>query len=169
MKVRNSRQRGSSLIEFTLVGIPVIFLLLSSFEVARGMWTYHTLAAAVKRGTRYTVVHGQNCSLSGNTCTVTIAQIAAQIESAGPGLLPGQMSLTFTPATGSPVSCALSSCLSNSTTWPPSTANSPGTNVTIAGSYPFRSIASMLWPSAGRVSIFQPVTFGASSTEPVQY
>jgi Flp pilus assembly protein TadG len=50
---RNPKERGgTSLVEFTLVGIPMIFLLISTFEVARGMWEYHTLAYAVKEGTR---------------------------------------------------------------------------------------------------------------------
>ncbi len=169
--MRRSRNQhgGSSLIEFTLVGIPVIFVLLSTFELCRGMWIYDTLAASVKAGTRYTVVHGQNCSLTGNTCTVTIAQIAGHIQSAGPGLLPDKLSLTFTPASGSPVTCALTDCLNNSTTWPPASANGQGSDVTISGRYPFRSMISMLWPDAGRVSTFAPVNFGAASRERIQF
>ena len=61
--IRNHRRGGSSLIEFTLVGIPLIFVLLSTFEMARGMWLYHTLAYAARQGTRYAIVHGVNCSM----------------------------------------------------------------------------------------------------------
>jgi hypothetical protein len=38
------------------------------------MWTYHTLAYAVKEGTRYASVHGKGCEAP-NTCTKTVAQI----------------------------------------------------------------------------------------------
>ena len=47
--------------EFTFVGIPIIFVLISIFEVSRGMWIYHTLAYSVKVGVRYASVHGINC------------------------------------------------------------------------------------------------------------
>ena len=39
-----NRERGTTLLEFTLVGIPLIFLLISTVEISRGMWQYHTLA-----------------------------------------------------------------------------------------------------------------------------
>ena len=45
--------KGSTLLEFTLVGIPVIFVLISTIEMARGMWMYHTLCHAVKEAARF--------------------------------------------------------------------------------------------------------------------
>ena len=48
---RSRGRTGSTLIEFTLVGIPLIFVLISTFEMARGMWNYQTLAYAVRAGT----------------------------------------------------------------------------------------------------------------------
>ena len=169
MRRRNRERGGSTFLEFTLVGIPVIFLLISVFEMCRGMWTYHTLAAAVKAGTRYTAVHGQNCAQAPNACTVTIGQIATRIQSAGPGLLPGQFNLTFTPASGSAVSCAMSDCLTNATQFPATGANAVGNDVAISGSYPFRSIISMSWTGAGTVGRFGVVNFGAASKERIQY
>src|SRR5690242_13216787 len=49
---------GQSLVEFTFVGIPMIFVLIGTFEISRGMWMYHTLAHAVRDGVRYASVHG---------------------------------------------------------------------------------------------------------------
>ena len=43
-------QRGATTIEMTLVGIPIIFLLISTFEISRGMWMYNTAATAVREG-----------------------------------------------------------------------------------------------------------------------
>lgn len=175
MRRRRNQWGGSTLIEFTLVGIPLVFVLVSVFELSRGMWTYHTLAAAVKRGTRYSVVHGQDCNQVGNACTVTIAQIAGVIQSAGPGLLPDQFTLTFTPSTGTPVTCVVGTgllpadCRSNTTTWPPAGANGVGQDVKIAGTYPFRSMISMFWAGDGIVPVFGAVNFSASSTERIQY
>ena len=47
---RRKSQRGGSLIEFTFVGIPLMFVLISIFEASRGMWTYNLLAHAIKEG-----------------------------------------------------------------------------------------------------------------------
>ena len=64
---RNRTRRGSSILEFVLVGIPIIFVLISLFEISRGMWTYHTMAYAVREGVCYATVHGKGCA-SPNTC-----------------------------------------------------------------------------------------------------
>ena len=49
---RRKRSRGATILEFSLVGIGLIFVILSFFEVSRGMWTYQTLAYAVREGER---------------------------------------------------------------------------------------------------------------------
>ena len=178
MTSRRHRERGgSSLFEFVMVGIPIIFVLLSTFEIARGMWTYQTLGYSVKRGVRYAIVHGFNCTQNGNSCTVTIGQIAGVIQSASLGLDTTKMNLTFTPNSGSAVTCSLGSapgltngCLSNTTVWPPSGANSPGMSVSINAQYPFNSMIAMFWPGArGGPMKFTSVNFGASSNDLMQF
>src|SRR5438105_301282 len=89
------RQRGQAIVEFTLIGIPLMFVLISVFEVSRGMWIYHTLAHSVRDGVRYASVHGINCGQNGNTCTVTMRQIAAVIRDAGVGLDPASTNVSF--------------------------------------------------------------------------
>jgi Flp pilus assembly protein TadG len=156
--------------EFTLVGIPLIFVLISTFEIARGMWIYHTLAYCVKQGTRYTIVHGSNCAQAPNTCTVSIGQIAGVIKSASLGLDRDQLNLTFTPASGSATTCQLTNCLTSGTVWPPSSANTPGLSVTISATYPFRSMIAMFWPGArGGPTVFSAVTLPASSKDLMQF
>jgi Flp pilus assembly protein TadG len=166
---RSSEHGGTSLIEFTLVGIPLIFVMISVFEISRGMWIYHTLAAAVKAGTRYTIVHGQSCAQAPNTCTVTIGQIATQIQAAGPGLMPDQLTLTFTPANGSATTETLTASLADATVWPSSTANLVGMDVAISATYPFSSVISMFWPGATSISPFATVNFPAASKEKIQF
>lgn len=169
---RRRRSRGNTLLEFTLVGIPLIFVLISTFEMARGMWLYHTLAHAIKRGTRYAVVHGQNCSLASNSCAVTISQIAGVIQSAGNGLPPDSLALTFTPAKGAVTNCTLNDCVANYTSvyWPPASANAVGNKLKITGVYPFQSILIMFWPGAGKpVGSASTLIFTAASLESIQY
>jgi hypothetical protein len=100
-------RRGQTMLEFTLVGIPLMFVLISIFEISRGMWTYHTMAFAVKDGVRFASVHGINCintTGSGgsdpNNCATTIAVIAQKIRDAGVIFDPTQTALTFFPGDG---------------------------------------------------------------------
>jgi hypothetical protein len=157
------------MLEFVLVGIPVIFILISLFEAARGMWTYNTLSYAVREATRYASVHGADCA-SPQTCQVNIGQIVTVIENSGVGLDPGSVTATFTPATGSATSGTLSTLSSNTTTFPPSGANVAGQNVKISLVYPFRTILAIFWAGDGQpVRDSQVFHLGASSTEPIQY
>jgi len=93
---RRRRQKGNSLIEFTMVGIPLMFVIISTFEMSRAMWTYETLAYAVKEGTRYAAVHGENCAVSPNNCAVKVSDIAGVVQAAGIGLDPGLLQVTLT-------------------------------------------------------------------------
>ena len=170
MGSRNARQSGSMLLEFTLVGVPLIFLLVSVFELCRGMWTYHMVGASVKAGTRYAVVHGQDCAVPPNTCLITIGDIAGRIKASGRGLLWDQFNVNFVSGDGTTISCPLNSCFSNGTTWPPLTANAVGKPVQISGTYPFRSIISMFWPGNGMPSgTLGSTNFTAVSQEPIQF
>jgi hypothetical protein len=159
------------MIEFVLVGIPLIFIIISTFEISRGMWMYHTLAAGVKEGTRYAVVHGQNCSLPPNSCSVTISQIATKIKTAGTGLPADSVTLTFDDAGGNSQSCLLSTCISsfNTAMWPISTENAPGLKIRITGIYKFRSAIAMLWPGAGGAFSMGTINLPASSRESIQF
>lgn len=169
---RNPKERGgSTLVEFTLIGIPMIFLLISTFEVARGMWEYHTLAYAVKEGTRYASVHGKTCEVAPNSCQVTVAQVVQTVVNAGTGLLPTALGVTLTSTAGT-VSCSpASTCIgasANNTLWPPDPANAQGSDISISASYPFQSAISMFWPGAGPGVGVATVNFPATSTGVMQ-
>jgi len=165
---RRDRCRGSNILEFTLVGIPLLFILISTFEMARGMWNYHAMAYAVKEGTRYASVHGIDCSTLPNTCTVTIGQITQKIVDAGIGLPTNQLRLTFTSLSGS-ITCYANTCLSNGTVWPSSPGDAVGSSLQIDATYSFQSPISMFWPGAGPGVAFGTINFPASSREAVQF
>jgi len=164
--------RGSEPLEMTLVGIPLIFLLITTFEMARGMWLYHTMAYSIREGTRYSVVHGLNCSLSPNSCTVTISNIATVIQNQDGGLSSGSLSLTFTDNSGTTTTCTLANCIANYTSaaWPNSTNNSPGMKIKIEGTYPFTGVIAMFWPGATHaLGGYQSINLYASSKESIQF
>jgi hypothetical protein len=164
----NKRRRGSSLLEFTFVSIPLIFALISIAEVSRAAWTYHTMAYAVNEGARYVIVHGKGCTTGGNTCGATVSSVTLQIARAATGLDPSGFNVTLYSANGS-VSCTpLEYCVTNMSAWPPSGDNGPGTDIRIAGSYAFTSSLAMFWPGSSGVT-FANFNFPAYSRQSIQY
>ncbi len=165
---RGKSRRGSTALEFVLVGIPMMFIMFSLFEAARGMWTYQMLAYAVREGTRYASTKGKGCA-SPNTCQVKIKNLVTYVQTAGP-LIDSTSTITFTPATGSAITGTVAGLSANNTVWPPSTANTPGQTVKISVTYPFRTILAMFWVGAGApLNDSQTFTLGASSAQPIQF
>lgn len=180
MRKRNSRRSGASILEFTLVGIPIIFVLISTFEISRGMWVYTTLAHATREGVRFAIVHGKNCGESPNSCLKTIADVATVVRDAGIGLEPSQLDLRFNvncPISFNPCAASglgtwkkLSAHLADTgTTWPPDGSNDPGLRIEIEAVYPFRSALAMFWPGAGRGRQIGLFNMPASSREAIQF
>ena len=166
---RSARCSGQSTIEFTLVSIPLIFILISTVEMARGMWNYEMLASAVRAGAHFASTHGKTCGTGLNTCTVKVSDVAKAIQSAAPGLPSDNFNIVMSSATAGPVSCSpLTSCLSNSARWPPLIDSGQGLDVSISASYTFRSAMSMFWPGAGHVQ-FGVFTFVAYTRQPIQF
>lgn len=177
-----ARSRGNAVIEFTLVGIPIIFVLISIFEISRGMWVYHTLAYAAKSGTRYASVHGRNCEEEPNLCWTRVSDVARVIERAGTGLVTGEVTVRFSMGvdTTSDITCTLSNCLTNTSQWPndridnsaaPPTyfgGNNVGNPITISLTTPFRSALSFFWPGS-RGLTFGTMMLSASSTDTMRF
>jgi len=163
----------------TLVGIPIIFILISIFEMSRGMWIYDTAAHAAREGVRFAIVHGFNCVPTApvtNDCGTgtpkpyTIAGVAQVIQNAGVGLDPATTTVTFTAPSpgGAAVTCTLTACAAITSTWPPAGQNAVGTIIQIDISTPFNSALAMFWPGAGKVS-FSAVNLGATSMDAIQF
>lgn len=147
------RKRGSSMLEFTLAGIPLIFVLVSTFEMSRGMWVYHTLAHAANAGARFAVVRGRGCTAHGNTCAATVGTVARRIAREALGIPPDRFDVRLASDAGQVDCRPLSACLADDTHWPPANANSPGMNIRITVRHEFRSAMSVFWPGAGGVRI----------------
>jgi Flp pilus assembly protein TadG len=169
---RRDQERGAVTIEMTLVGIPLIFILIMTFEISRGMWMYHTLAYAVKEGVRSSLVHGQNCVANppslNNNCIRTIADAANVIRNAGVGLDLNSTNLTFISAGTVNATCTLSGCANNFAMWPPAGSNMVGTTIEIDIDTPFRSAMAGFWPGTKPQS-FSVTKFAANSTDRINF
>ena len=55
---KTRRRRGTAIVEFTLVFMLFFVVLLTMIEMARGFWTYATIATATRQLGTYTQVHG---------------------------------------------------------------------------------------------------------------
>jgi Flp pilus assembly protein TadG len=169
------------MIEFTLVGIPIVFVFISIFEMARGMWVYHTLAYAVKDAMRYAVVHGRDydSASADSPKRNRVVDIADRIRWAGVGLDPRDLTVNLTTSDGSVTCGPMSSCLpstdpaspgpGNVAQWPAYPGNIRGSTLEITASYRFPSALSMFWPGAGPGMVFGTIFFRANSRERVQF
>jgi len=172
---RNRSRAGATTVEMTLVGIPIIFVMISVFEMSRGMWMYHTTSHAAKVGVRYAIVHGADCANTPpffNTCSVSMKDIVNNaIRPAAVGLDLNQTQVTFCTvscATGTTSTCHLSGTDCPTDAWPPTGANAPGNTLEIDIITPFQSALGMFWPGSKPVS-FALVNFGAKSSDLIQY
>jgi Flp pilus assembly protein TadG len=191
--MRRPAERGATTIEMTLVGIPIIFLLISTFEISRGMWMYNTCATAVREGVRFATVHGVNC-VNGtgvpNACEVKANDIVKVIRAgAGNAVLNSQGTsnnygptgagaagldevntiLTFNSTSGS-FDCKLDGTSTGSCAnrWPPDVDNGVKKVISVSVKTPFYSALSMFWPGSAPVK-FGVVNLWASSSDTVQF
>jgi len=172
MKRINSRERGSAIIEFTMAGIPMIFILFTTMQVCIAVWNYFTLDHAVNLAVRYASLHGATCSSGGNTCTVTLGQVATQLANYATGVPAAKINATFTTDSGSVTTCnPLTSCLSNGTTWPPSANNDNqvGSDLTIRAQFNMNMTLAMFWFRDGMVNNDGTLGFPAQSTQQIIY
>lgn len=186
-----ARRCGNATIEFTLVGIPLLCVLISTFEMARGMWLYHTLAYAVKEGVRYAVVRGQNSPNQvplGGTGTLPLMPVCQYILQQGPGLVPHDVTLTFHSATQADITTTADQCPTsdgngNNVNWPPGgTFSAPQTDssgntivdnqsgqvISINARLSFQSAIVMFWPGTQGMQ-FPAFVFPAKASEVMQF
>jgi Flp pilus assembly protein TadG len=160
-------RRGATMIEFTLLGIPGLFLCMSVLMTGIDMWQFFTLSYAAAQTARFASVHGATCGTP-NSCTITRAQVASYFQSQALALNTAVTVLTMTDGSGTITCNPVTSCPSSSTTFPATTNNAVGSNISINATYPISNPLFMYWPGAGRVN---PATYtlGATSTQEILY
>jgi len=151
--------RGSAMLEFTLMGVPMIFIWISIVQMSVGMWNYDVLQNAVKATGNYISVHGADCSTNGNSCTINVGNVISTFKTYAIGLQTSSVNMTLTSASGTTVTCnPITSCNSSSTTWPPTADAAAGKDFEIRADYTWRTGLSMVAP--GGIGI---VKFGTSA------
>jgi hypothetical protein len=131
------------------VGIFILFGMISIFDIARGLWMYHTLAQAVRDGTRYAIVHaGRNVNPSTNVRLPgsTLADVLAVVRRSAIGIVPEELTLRFESAAGV-ITCdpnCPGGALGQS--WPPDGAAAANLEIQIQAIYPYRSLVVVYFP-----------------------
>jgi Flp pilus assembly protein TadG len=121
-------ESGASTLEFALSAVILFMTMLGIMEISLALYTYHMTSEAAREGTRYAMVHGNKCTVSGASCTVTAAQIQSYVQNLGfPGIAPQSMTVTTTwSAYPSGTGCA-----------PNANCANPGNVVTVNVAYAF--------------------------------
>ncbi len=163
-----NRRRGSTLIEFTLLGIPAIFLFTSVITCSIDMWQFFTLSYAVDETARYAALHGATCSANGNSCTVSRATVATYFETQAIALNPSSTTMKLTDSSGTITCNPVSSCPSGSSQFPAASHNSLGSNITVSATYALTNPIAMFWPGSGIVNSGS-FTVGATSTQGILF
>ncbi len=164
-----NRRRGDALIEFTLTGIPVIFLAVTIVNCSIAMYEYESMSNAVTIATRYAANHGATCSQNGNSCTIEIENVATMIANTAPIISASSMTVYFTDNSGT-TSCTLNTCETNSAQFPSSTsnANAVGNPITIKVTHRLTNPLPMYWPPHTDTDD-TGYTLGASSKQAIQF
>jgi Flp pilus assembly protein TadG len=168
MGIRTRRRRGYALIEFTIVGIPAIFLTASIIEMSLDGWQFESMTYAIQVAARYACQHGRTCTKNGNTCTIEVENVASLINAQAPSLDPSQLNVTLTTHSASVTCNPLNSCLTNTAQFPNSTDNGVGFPITITATYPMKSLFPMMW-FGSNTSSGTAFTLGATAYQTIVY
>lgn len=165
--IRSGSRRGSALIEFTLLGIPILFTAISIVAVSIDMWEFHSLAYSTEATARYATTHGATCTANSNSCTITIGTLATFYSSQAIALDPAQVIVKFTDSSGTVTCNPVNTCYSNSTQFPAALYNSIGMDVKVTATYILKNPVTMFWPpNADPANDF---TVGATSRQRILF
>ena len=154
-------RRGSALLEFTLVGIPMLFISMSVMSASLDMWQFHNLAYGTQMTARYIAMHGRSCTQNGNSCTVTVGNIASYFQGQALALDASKVEVKL-QSLGETIDCnPLNTCSSNTAMFPNSADNGVKFDIIVTAVYPVTNPIALFWPGAGSVN---PATFNLFAT-----
>jgi Flp pilus assembly protein TadG len=139
------RRSGQSVIEFTLLGIPMLFITIAVVSMSIDMWQYHTLAYATEITARMVSVHGATCGTP-NTCTIQVGDVAKFFAAHAIALDAGTVIVKMTDSSGTTTCNPVNSCNTNTAQFPASSANGVGSDITITATYTLKNPFGMFWP-----------------------
>jgi Flp pilus assembly protein TadG len=119
-------ERGSSIVEFAIAATALLMLMFAIIDFGRALYTYHLVASGARAGSRYAIVRGTSCMVSG--CPATATQIQDYVRGLAPAIDPNALTVN--------------------TTWPTSSgcngSATPGCPVSVQVSYTFAFIAPLM-------------------------
>lgn len=126
----SARERGNALVEFAIVSTASLTLMLGIVDFGRALYTYHLVANAARSGTRYAMVRGSTCTVSG--CPATGDAIQTYVRGLAPGIDPNLLQVSTTWSSGNGCSDPAN--------------QGPGCVVAVKVSYDFRFVMIPLVP-----------------------
>ena len=121
------KEQGSAMVETALIMIVLSMILFGLIEMCLALYSYHFVSDAAREASRYAMVHGSACKVSGVSCTVTTGQIQTYVRNLGfPGIKPTATVTTTYAAYPAGGTCS-----------PSAACNNPGNLVTVLVSYNF--------------------------------
>lgn len=120
-------EQGAAVVEMALSMIVLLTLIFGLLEICLALYTFHYVSDAAREGSRYAIVHGSTCTVSGVSCTMNSTGIQTYVRNLGyPGIQSSNMTVTTTwsayPAGGT---CYALGC------------NGPGDLATVQAQYAF--------------------------------
>jgi hypothetical protein len=164
---RQSARSGTALLEFTLLGIPMLCVTISIICVALDAWQLWSLSYAADSTARYISMHGATCAQNGNSCSITTGEVATYFENQASALSSGSVNVTLADGSGTTSCNPVSTCASGSAQFPASSANSVGSDVTVQATYQLTNPITMFWGSSRTVN--NNYTVGAKSRVRIQF
>lgn len=123
-------EEGATIVEMALTMVILLSVMFGLIELCFALYSYHFVSDAAREGSRYAIVHGSTCSVSGVSCTAPVGstQIQTYVQNLGyPGINPSNLIVTASysayPAGGT---CNATGC------------NGPGDLVTVVAKYTFK-------------------------------
>jgi len=120
-------EQGAAVMEMALSMIVLLTIFFGLMEICLALYTFHYVSEAAREGTRYAMVHGSTCLVSGVSCTATSGQIQTYVQNLGyPGIRSSHMTVTTTwSAYPSGGTCVAAGC------------NGPGDLASVTAQYAF--------------------------------
>ncbi len=146
----------------------MVFVTISVVYVSLAMWQFHSLAYASEMTARYVSVHGATCAANGNTCTITVGNVATFFTSQAMALDASKVIVKMKDSSGTTTTCnPVNSCNSTSTQFPAASSNSVGSDITITATYGVKSPLAMFWPPD--IDWAHDYTLGAQSRQRIMF
>jgi Flp pilus assembly protein TadG len=124
----STRERGSTLVEFAIVSTAVLTLMFGIIDFGRALYTYHLVADAARIGSRFAMVRGTACAVTG--CPTTPDAVQTYVRGLAPGIEPNSLTVLTTWSAGDGCTDAA--------------FQGPGCLVAVHVSYPFKFMIPLL-------------------------